>query len=441
MTHNKCCSIIVTHSRKKLLKMCIEHNLSQTAEQDILIIDNASTDGTKEFLSECGLIDNTRVTYKYNEDNIFGAGGFNQGLEYVFSKDFDYAWLMDDDGFPKKNNTLEKILEASEAIRGNAWILNSVVVGNSFSLSFGVNGLTNLYELKAQNHKIEEGIFLDYTSPFNGTLISREAFNRIGNIRSDFVIHGDEAEYIARAKYEGIFVGTVMESLFFHPKRMARDYYNGGIHDRFVYSPPWMEFYEIRNHICIRKWYGSDADVSEYIDGVKRKIICAPYDAKDYDYFITKGIEAGLNEDFTPLSDHPAMKYIENIAKSDADRLLERYIRQAGLLSNWLDRKELGLSIADDLLDRGIKSVAIYGMNELGRHAAIELKESGFDVKYVMDKNPDADNCGYKLLSLDDELEEVDAVIVTIFKWAISVKQALAKKLPDAEIMDIDELL
>ena len=106
MSRGKCCSIIVTHNRKKLLSRNIKCNLSQTVGQDILIIDNASTDETEKFLAECGQLSNPRVLYKYNEKNEFGAGGFYAGLEYVFTHEYDFAWLMDDDGYPKRNDTL-----------------------------------------------------------------------------------------------------------------------------------------------------------------------------------------------------------------------------------------------------------------------------------------------------------------------------------------------
>lgn len=441
MNNNKCCSIIVTHNRKKLLKRCIEHNLSQTVGQDILVIDNASTDGTRDYLSWYGLLDNSRVIFKYNEKNGFGAGGFNLGLDYVFSHDYDYAWLMDDDGFPKTENTLERLFDVSKTLRNNEWILNSIVLGNNYSLAFGFAGMGNILQVQKWQKATGKSIYDNEANPFNGTLISREAFNRIGNVRRDFVIHGDEAEYIERAKHKGVFVGTVVDSLFYHPKRLSKEYFNGSRRGFFVYTQPWMEYYETRNHICLRRWYKNETEVNDYIANAKKKVACAPYDSKEYEKYINRGIKAGLEEDFSVLTDHMHSKQIDDTQKDEADRFAEKYSRLSALLANWLDRKELGISIADDLLDKGIKSVAIYGMNELGRHAAIELKESGFDVKYVMDKNPDADNYGYKLLSLDDELEEVDAVIVTIYKWAIPVKQSLAKKLPNAEIIDIDELL
>ena len=48
---NKTVAIVVTYNRKELLRENIEALLSQeNAELDILIIDNASTDGTEEMV-------------------------------------------------------------------------------------------------------------------------------------------------------------------------------------------------------------------------------------------------------------------------------------------------------------------------------------------------------------------------------------------------------
>lgn len=48
---DKIIAVIVSYNRKKLLKEALEHLLhQQNVKFDILIIDNASTDGTKEYI-------------------------------------------------------------------------------------------------------------------------------------------------------------------------------------------------------------------------------------------------------------------------------------------------------------------------------------------------------------------------------------------------------
>lgn len=49
----KVCAVIVTYNRKELLRECLKAVLGQTRPPDhILVVDNASTDGTLEMLRE-----------------------------------------------------------------------------------------------------------------------------------------------------------------------------------------------------------------------------------------------------------------------------------------------------------------------------------------------------------------------------------------------------
>ena len=60
---NKIIALVVTYNRKNLLKENIEALLAQKySEFDILIVDNASTDGTKEFMDSYK--ENKRVIYE-----------------------------------------------------------------------------------------------------------------------------------------------------------------------------------------------------------------------------------------------------------------------------------------------------------------------------------------------------------------------------------------
>ena len=55
-------AVVVTYNRKALLKQCIEHILMQEGEEpDILVVDNHSTDGTKELIKS--FMDSNRIDY------------------------------------------------------------------------------------------------------------------------------------------------------------------------------------------------------------------------------------------------------------------------------------------------------------------------------------------------------------------------------------------
>ncbi len=107
---NKVATIVVTYNRKDLLKENIKSLMKQTKadEQDIIIIDNNSTDGTYEALKQ--YIANKEIIYCNTGANLGGAGGFNYGMRYAAEAEYEYIWVMDDDCMPTANS-LEVFLQ------------------------------------------------------------------------------------------------------------------------------------------------------------------------------------------------------------------------------------------------------------------------------------------------------------------------------------------
>ena len=75
----KIAAVVVTFNRKEYLVKNIEALLAQVnAPMDILIIDNASTDGTEETIRH--YMDAGQIHYENTGENLGGAGGFNFGM-------------------------------------------------------------------------------------------------------------------------------------------------------------------------------------------------------------------------------------------------------------------------------------------------------------------------------------------------------------------------
>ena len=104
---NKTAAVVVTYNRIELLKECVTHLRAQTAPADILIIDNASTDGTGEFFAKA----QEGVLYFNTGANLGGAGGFNYGMRKAVELGYEFVWVMDDDTLPEPT-AHEKLLEA-----------------------------------------------------------------------------------------------------------------------------------------------------------------------------------------------------------------------------------------------------------------------------------------------------------------------------------------
>ena len=83
----KVIGVIVTYNRKKLLKNTVEALLNQTYKLDsIIIVDNASTDGTEEYLTNLGYLNNSMIKYIKLNENTGGAGGLILELKRPLKK-------------------------------------------------------------------------------------------------------------------------------------------------------------------------------------------------------------------------------------------------------------------------------------------------------------------------------------------------------------------
>lgn len=246
MNDKKTATVVVTYNRKELLLK----NLKQQFIQDcpisyIFIIDNCSTDGTYDYLSENGVFKDSRVKFIQLPENMGGAGGFERGVNEAFATDADYVILMDDDGYPINENTFSNLLK--HIPDDNPLVmLNSLDICEDEHLSFSL-GKYLMTKTDCEKEQ-KNGVILNLITPFNGTLVSRALYEKIGAPYGQFFIRGDEVEYRARAFAAKAYVATVVDSLYFHPAPVKREVKTFlGIRFLNTYDLPWKDYYNIRN--------------------------------------------------------------------------------------------------------------------------------------------------------------------------------------------------
>ena len=124
MKNDRVAAVVVTYNRLPLLQKCIEKLEAQTAPCDILVVNNASSDGSTEWLEAR---QGGRLLPKNTGANLGGAGGFNCGMRWAVEAGYDRLWLMDDDCLPEPD-ALEKLLEADALLKGEYGWLSSVAL-------------------------------------------------------------------------------------------------------------------------------------------------------------------------------------------------------------------------------------------------------------------------------------------------------------------------
>jgi glycosyltransferase involved in cell wall biosynthesis len=96
--------VITTFNRLEFLKRAVESALAQTLPCEVVIADNASTDGTQAYVESLG----DQVIYRRNPSNLNHAGAVNAGVEVATG---DWIKLLDDDDYLAPH-CIERIAEA-----------------------------------------------------------------------------------------------------------------------------------------------------------------------------------------------------------------------------------------------------------------------------------------------------------------------------------------
>ena len=87
------------------------------------------------------------------------------------------------------------------------------------------------------------------------------------------------------------------------------------------------------------------------------------------------------------------------------------------------------------------KKIAIYGMGEFANRLMEELKNSDVEVVYGIDKDVcNSTSRVRNVYSLNDDLPQVDAIVVTPFYDMKSIKCDLKKKV-DCPIVSLEEVI
>ena len=255
------CAVIVTYNRKKLLQECLEHVLAQKeiSDKDIIVVNNASSDGTKEMLATNFPNINTICL----EINTGGAGGFYTGIKQAFENGYDWIWLMDDDVIPESNSLAELLNITQLDLHSSIGFLCSKVIAENRK-SMNVPSIDkrpgeNIYS--EWDQYLEHSIVKVRSATFVSLLLSKEAVERVGYPIKEMFIWGDDTEYTMRITNEmpAFIVGK-----------------STVIHKRKISAPPnimteddpnriKMHFKGIRNQIYINRYYFSKKKLCLYL--------------------------------------------------------------------------------------------------------------------------------------------------------------------------------
>jgi GT2 family glycosyltransferase len=201
-------AVVVTYNRKDLLLECLEALGRQTRPLDrIILVDNASTDGTVDAVRAAGLFDRLPLDLLQLSRNGGGSEGFHFGVAEALEDESDWLWLMDDDCEPA-DDALERLLAAPSANDPKVVsVVPAVRHPDGRLLPMARGHITPrlvrapIVALPDAEYDRDE-VALDFAS-FVGPMFRTSAVRAVGPPLREAFIRFEDLEYSARLRAEG----------------------------------------------------------------------------------------------------------------------------------------------------------------------------------------------------------------------------------------------
>lgn len=182
--------VIITYNRREDLRRTIEAYSNQThPNKEIIVIDNASIDGTKEMM----LKDFPDISYQWLPNN-FDIRAINIGIE---KSDGDIIWRTDDDSFPEDPNAFKKVVDIFENHKDI-----HIISTEDIEVLKG-NMVWEWYPFEVDKQNIPERGYPAIIFPGTGAGIRREVYDKIGGF---WEFGFEELDFCTRAIANGFEV-------------------------------------------------------------------------------------------------------------------------------------------------------------------------------------------------------------------------------------------
>ncbi|RME58033.1 glycosyltransferase, partial [Candidatus Parcubacteria bacterium] len=254
--------IVVTYNRLEKLRQVMERLFAFNFEH-VVIVDNASTDGTGEYLAS--LAAEKPIHLISLRENTGGAGGFHAGVRYAHEHlDYDYLLLQDDDAWPGEGvmerlcsyeQRPDAVIAAVHYPDGRVCPMN-IPGHHPFkdwrqTLRTLIRGARGFHVTEADYQSGRQQA-VDFAS-FVGLFVHRRVIEQVGYPDDRWFIYGDDLEYTLRIRQAGFQMVFDPALHYVHDCQTLKE-------GKKIYQPLWKAYFTYRNNLHIAKqvagwWY------------------------------------------------------------------------------------------------------------------------------------------------------------------------------------------
>lgn len=229
--------VVVTWNRLELLKRCVASVKRHLPDVVLTVVDNASTDGTVEWLRMQTGIDCLLLPV-----NTGGAGGFAAGMQRAYDRGADWVWIMDDD--------VEVLPEAAKILAKSMTLGDLVQTARQEAdgTECVFEGRLDPRTMKRSKMPISSLPSCGYAScnvaSFEGLFIGRRVIQSIGVPDASFFYGLDDLfyGYVASTQARFVYLGEYALRRQIDKRRITV----GG--RKFYSSSPTSRYYHLRNY-------------------------------------------------------------------------------------------------------------------------------------------------------------------------------------------------
>lgn len=249
-------SVIVTFNRKASVREALLRQFNQTVQaQKIIVVDNASTDGTHKYIEDILQSHAEQVKYLRLDENLGGSGGFYYGMKEALNEHTDLIGISDDDA-SYDEDYFEKIIKAAEnnpkdmAFCGAMYDYGKMTAETAGTAKHLLSDNTLKFQWATKDEYLNGDFYVDNWS-FVGPVFRSKLVEQIGLPNKDFFIWFDDSEYAVRMHQLGYKYHVVVNA-----------HINLNSDVKAAQVPLWKKYYGFRNEIYTIKKYGKNKVIS-----------------------------------------------------------------------------------------------------------------------------------------------------------------------------------
>jgi len=248
--------VIVNWNKKDDVLACLDSVFALDYDNyEVIVVDNASTDGSVEAIREKY---GNKLALITNCENLGGTGGFNMGLKEALKREGEYVYLLDNDVVVDRKALIE-LVNALEEDEQKAFAGSRVY-------NFWNSGEIWSEGEIIENNANEQNLILIKHAPACSLLVRKSTIKEVGLMDERFFLFADDRDWCYRFYEKGYTGVCVRSSIVKHKAKKGFAFYKS--------------YYDVRNNLLLIKKHSTNSyerfiNYSKYIicHGIPRRFL------------------------------------------------------------------------------------------------------------------------------------------------------------------------